>query len=397
MTTSAPPSRLRSLDGLRGLAALVVLLYHTSLIARPFLETGTRGDAWWWLTQTPLKLATAGTEAVLVFFVLSGLVVALPVLRPGFSWLAYYPSRLVRLYLPIWASLAMAALLVIGIPRAPDQAEPGSWLVRTNSTSVDVLGWLLDATLLPRSYDLNNVLWSLRWEVLFSLALPLFVLVALAAKRHWWLAVVVCVAAPVAGRVWEIDSLVYLPAFLLGTLIAVRLQTIREWARGLPPWSWLVLTALSALLLVASWAGRAVGASGRLEENVLWGVSGTGAAGLVIVAVGSPLAQRLLQTRPVQWLGRVSFSLYLVQAPLLATIAFGLGDRNWPIVVALGVPVCITGAWLFHLVVERPSHRFARWLASVLRPAPSRQGMTSTESTLPAGSLNQAMSGPSPR
>src|SRR5690606_30121000 len=124
---------------------------------------------------------------------------------------AYYPSRLVRLYLPIWASLAMAALLVIGIPRAPDQAEPGSWLVRTNSTSVDVLGWLLDATLLPRSYDLINVLWSLRWEVLFSLALPLFVLVALAAKRHWWLAVVVCVAAPVAGRVWEIDSLVYLP------------------------------------------------------------------------------------------------------------------------------------------------------------------------------------------
>ncbi|HEV7949025.1 MAG TPA: acyltransferase family protein, partial [Glaciihabitans sp.] len=69
---SAPATRLNSLDGLRGIAALVVVFYHLSLVARPFLDTGHTGDVWWWLTETPLKVFTLGTESVLVFFVLSG-------------------------------------------------------------------------------------------------------------------------------------------------------------------------------------------------------------------------------------------------------------------------------------------------------------------------------------
>ena len=58
---SAPPrsTRLTGLDGLRGIAAVIVLLYHLSLVARPFVDTGADGDAWWWLTHTPLKLFTA--------------------------------------------------------------------------------------------------------------------------------------------------------------------------------------------------------------------------------------------------------------------------------------------------------------------------------------------------
>jgi peptidoglycan/LPS O-acetylase OafA/YrhL len=390
-----PTTRLRSLDGLRGVAALAVLLYHTSLIARPFLDTGTRGDAWWWLTETPLKLATAGTEAVLVFFVLSGLVVALPVLRPGFSWRRYYPTRLARLYLPIWGSLALAALLVLLVPRPVQHASSGSWLLRASSTTVDGWDWLREATLWPRSYDLNNVLWSLRWEVLFSLALPLFVGAALLARgRWWWPAVLLCVAAPVAGRLWSIDALVYLPAFLLGTLLAMRLPQLRDWAQRRGPWAWAAMSSASCLLLVASWAGRSLAPEPTALADALWGLSGAGAAGLVVVAIGSGVGRRMLEARPAQWLGKVSFSLYLVQAPLLATIAFAAGDRQWPLIAAIGIPSSLLLAWLFQLAIERPSHRFARWLGA---RADRRQLPTSTAITLPAGSLNQAISGPLPR
>ena len=76
--------RLAALDGLRGIAALVVVFHHIYQIARPFIEPTTHawavGSLWWFISSTPIKLLSAGSESVLVFFVLSGLVVPLPLL-----------------------------------------------------------------------------------------------------------------------------------------------------------------------------------------------------------------------------------------------------------------------------------------------------------------------------
>ncbi|HEX3679420.1 MAG TPA: acyltransferase family protein [Galbitalea sp.] len=67
-----------ALDGLRGIAALVVVFHHVYQIARPFLEPTTHawavGTLWWFISATPIKLLSAGSESVLVFFVLSGVV-----------------------------------------------------------------------------------------------------------------------------------------------------------------------------------------------------------------------------------------------------------------------------------------------------------------------------------
>ena len=118
MSGSTP--RVRSLDGLRGFAAVGVLLYHLSLVARPELSRAT----WEWLTQTPLKVLFAGTESVLVFFVLSGLVVTLPALRKGFSWRRYYPTRILRLYLPTFGAVLLAAALILLVPRVGPRTQP---------------------------------------------------------------------------------------------------------------------------------------------------------------------------------------------------------------------------------------------------------------------------------
>ncbi len=82
----APTGRWKGLDGLRGLAAIVVVLHH-SLLTSPSLALayfgGPKapvGSPSWLLTYTPLHLVWAGPEAVLVFFVLSGFVLTLPVL-----------------------------------------------------------------------------------------------------------------------------------------------------------------------------------------------------------------------------------------------------------------------------------------------------------------------------
>ena len=125
MTIAQAPGRVPSLDGLRGLAALVVLAHHVALawpsISDAYLRPDLPGPApWstsWWLTSTPAHLLIAGPEAVLVFFVISGIALTIPVLQnTEFNWMAYYPRRSVRLYLPVVASVLLAALLLVVVP-----------------------------------------------------------------------------------------------------------------------------------------------------------------------------------------------------------------------------------------------------------------------------------------
>jgi peptidoglycan/LPS O-acetylase OafA/YrhL len=357
------------------------VLYHLSLVARPFLS----GEEWALLTTTPLKLLTAGTEAVLVFFVLSGLVVTLPALRSGFGWLGYYGGRMLRLYLPVWASLALAALAIALLPRDLASVTPDSWLAHGNALALSWPQLLSEASLWKGSYDVNNVLWSLRWELVFSLSLPLFVIAARALCNAWVFAALLAVACTITGRLVEVDALVYLPVFFLGALMAVRLPELRAAMGAWPRVGRIALAAGSLALLIASWLARPV--EGAIGAEVLWGLSGVGAAGLVVVAVGSPTAERALSSAVPRWLGKISFSLYLVQAPLIGTLAFLLGDEHWVLITALAIPGSLLLGWLFHLVVERPTHRLAKLVGRKLQSS-------STESTLPAGSLNQQITGP---
>lgn len=349
--------RITGLDGLRGVAALVVLLYHASLVARPWLDPA----AWTTLTETPLKLLLAGTESVLIFFVLSGIVVALPALRGGFDWARYYPARLLRLYVPVAAALLFAAALIVLLPRDRSQMPEGSWMRDAQASSVSPGALLSEASLMRPSYDIDNVLWSLRWEVFFSLLLPVFVWVALRSRRHSAAVAAGAALVIVIGRLTGNEALVYLPVFLLGTVIAVHLDDLRALAarprvRPFLP----ILFAAACGLLIASWLARPITTRGGSADHVLWGLSAVGAALIVVLAIVWPRAARVLDTAPAQWLGRVSFSLYLIHAPILGTLGYALGPDRWWLACLLGIPLSLLLAPVFHRLVERPSHRLSR-------------------------------------
>jgi peptidoglycan/LPS O-acetylase OafA/YrhL len=364
--------RLTELDGLRGIAALVVVVFHVSLIARPYVDSDNVGDLWWWISDSPLKIATAGTQAVLLFFVLSGLVVALPALRSGFSWKKYYSSRLVRLYLPSWAALAVAAVLIFLIPRSSSSAVGGSWLATTNARSTPIHTLLADATLMKVGNAADNVLWSLRWEIVFSVLLPVFVIAAILVKRFWIPAIVVSLAITATAQGSHTDPRMYLPIFFIGTLMALHLTEIQEWSRARGRAFWAVTLILSMGCIIASQTLDFLAPSKSVLGHILWALVGLGAAGIIFCAIGSTGVRTTLNRRVPQFLGRNSFSLYLVHVPILATLAYALGDAQWWMVALIGIPVSIAFAVVFRRYVELPSHRLAHAIgARVTRGRPA--------------------------
>lgn len=364
--------RLLALDGLRGVAALVVLLHHALLlnpsISSLYVEGGSapeRGTALWWLSYSPLKLTNAGHEAVMVFFVLSGFVLALPVLRGGFAWAAYYPRRMVRLGLPVAGAVAVAALLLVAVPR-PDAERFSAWAETRTAKQFD---WhdVFDAlNLFNGSYDLDNPLWSIQWEMIFSVTLPVFVVVALALQRWWPLGIAAALGAVWVGAETGTGALEFLPVFLIGVVMAAKLDALHRTAgainRSRMPWLvWSGLFAVALVLLVLRWELGAFGSIAEFAAPLRVAVV-AGAALLVFCCLGSPGAARPLGARPVQFLARISFSLYLVHVPVLVALRFALPEVPAHVVMLVGVPLSIVAGALFHRIVESPSHRASGWV-----------------------------------
>jgi peptidoglycan/LPS O-acetylase OafA/YrhL len=77
--------RVGSLDGLRGFAALGVVVSHTVMASRSW-GLGV-GSGPWVLSKSPLNILWPGQEWVVISFVLSGYVLALPAVKRSWRWL----------------------------------------------------------------------------------------------------------------------------------------------------------------------------------------------------------------------------------------------------------------------------------------------------------------------
>nr|WP_281372190.1 acyltransferase [Modestobacter versicolor] len=377
-TPGSGPDRLVALDGLRGIAALVVVVHHALLTwqvlaAQYFVDN--RGSGSWWLTFTPLHLIWAGTEAVMVFFVLSGLVLALPFLEraphPG-GWRGYYGQRLVRLYVPVVASVLLAAAFVRTFPR--EHGATTSWWFDAHAVPADAATLARDAVLVSGVSWVNPSLWSLQYEVLFSVLLPLHVLAARRlGERAGWLVPPLLVLAGAGVLVGE-PVLAWLPVFGLGVVMAVLRRRLQRLGSGISSGPaaravWLALTAAAVVLLLAEWWSRGLHQVAPLPLAVARTCGVAGAVLVVFLAMACPAAGALLTLRPVRWLGAVSFSLYLVHEPVLVSVSSLVGGsrRGVAVTLVVGIGLALVLATVFHRLVEVPSQRLARAVAVRLR------------------------------
>ena len=353
--------RLVELDALRGLAALCVLLYHG------WYSQPTQPLALFWLFQhTPLHVITSGRQPVVFFFVLSGFVLSRAMLagRPP-GWANYALQRTVRLGLPVGAALVASVVLYALAWRAlPPPWAGGMFMTSAVWTEPpSALGLLRQALLLGHDgqVSLDPVLWSLVHEWRVSLLLPA---VLLFRGRPWRLLAVGLGAWALATALGARDQAVALGADLAGTLLATLYFLLPFCAGG--------ALALARLPALPGWARVALGLARvplTMTNNDLVGVLAS--VVLIVLALRPGPLLAWLRWPAVAWLGKVSFSLYLIHLPLLAALVQALGGVvSQSVAVALGMVLSLPAAALLHRGVERPAHRLAKRIAAWRQPRP---------------------------
>jgi peptidoglycan/LPS O-acetylase OafA/YrhL len=363
--------RLRSLDGLRGVAAMVVVAHHLLLcfgwLSDPYADPPAHmSGVQWLMTYTPLHALWAGPEAVVVFFVLSGFVLTGTDLSTPRRTAGYAAKRFARLYVPVCAAVAVAGVERALFPRSANAAS--GWLA-WHAGRIAPADHLRAAALVlgEAGRKLDSVLWSLSWEVQFSALLPLVVAIFLVATGRRAAAVIASMlAASVVISVYQSNGLMlYMPMFIAGALAATHAAAIAEWFRRRSPLVAGATAGVGAVLLSARWLinpprlvhDHVIGQLLQGFDNV---IELAGACLIVLGAANMSAHNGLLQRRLIRYVGQRSFSLYLVHEPVIVSVAQVFHPQERPgafVEVSLLAIVAVTE--VFYRLVERPSTRLA--------------------------------------
>lgn len=382
---SPRPPMLPALDGLRGVAALMIVAHHVLCQIRDVAQNGHIHRS---LTRHYEQYSVLST-GVQLFFVLSGFLLFLPYARamqfslPFPNTLDFYRRRALRILPAYWASLIIMAFLGDGVTASNLSQH---FLLVHNSSS-------------ETFYSIGTVFWTLAIEWQFYLILPIlaFVLWKLAAlHRHLSMcaALMAITAGPYVLGCWVravfgvTSSIAYLPAclpvFACGALAAwiyvwrceTRSTHTTHPMKTQADWLGLAGIITAVALTVLTTKGLYVFSRGSPE---FWNYGSLllGCAYALIVfaaASGGRLWHLLLASRPMRYVGMISFSLYMWHNPLLekATPAITRWSTTWwvlPIAIGLTLAMAIPFSAGFHHLVEKPFlNRKRHKIISVVTP-----------------------------
>jgi peptidoglycan/LPS O-acetylase OafA/YrhL len=354
-------------DGMRGLSAIAVALYHTVLF------TGLTGAAA--LAFPDLySLLRNGYLGVPIFIVLSGFVLMLPVIRGGSYQLPkgfkhYFMRRFRRIVPPYWAALFLSIALIAAVPLL--QAESGTkWDDKIPVTAEAIFGHvLLIQNFIGGMTTINGPMWSvaIEWQIYFLmplLLLPLWrrfgakvaiVITAVLTLSPSAIASALSAAGvnstfPTPPRDYEIHHPWFLLLFAFGMLAAELATNARVQAK----WFWVPVVPTTYIMF--AYADLA-NAHREVSETLV----GASTALLVVwfAKNGSSVFARLLASKPAVRLGNMSYSIYLIHSPLLALgnllllplkLEIGL---HLALMFCLVLPISLVISWMFHYLVER--------------------------------------------
>ena len=364
-TLKGGSSRNFGIDVMRGIAILLVVIHHLALPFRLPLAPSGLGEVL--SRRITNAISFNGYEAVFVFFVLSGFLIARRVMQQfgaleKIQWRVFYRQRASRI-VPLLLCL-LATLCLLHFLRVPGFVvqEHGQTLARALVSALGLhLNWYEGETSwLPASWD---VLWSLSIEEVFYLAFPILCLtlprwLLLLALTALAFSLPITRAALSGNEIWQEKA--YLPGM---SAIAFGVLTAMLSARRKPSRAFAI--SLLALGMVGLFGVFVCGGE-------LWAVIGNGSMLLLCLAAAQCVyACDALNFAPVRGLlglasmGRLSYEIYLshmfIVLPVTALfLGFFDGQLFWAF--AVYPPTVLACVWLGKACERWISKPAARWL-----------------------------------
>lgn len=358
--SSTNSNRMFFIEGLRGLAALYVVLGHLCSMADTQVPQGRPSLAPIW-AQWLMKPFWYGHLAVAAFIVISGFCLQMSIFglegEKKLDWKRFFFRRAKRILPPYYAAL----ILSIGIawwvttPLAAQYGLPFSQYVPLDDRGIWSHFLLVHNWDASSMYKINGVMWSIGTEAQLYVIFPLLLLSIRKIGRLnsvvflGLLATALLVMEPSAlkFRPW------YLPLFVLGMAscsLAYRPPKLKSLGKEAIGVALLGMVGTLALIQVSPMMP---------VTDVAIGVT---LAATLYACATYPKAKvsRMLGARPLMALGTVSYSLYLMHHPIQQVLfmfkpAWAVGEVGVLTYLGLiGLPFILLGSFAFWFLFERP-------------------------------------------
>ena len=357
------PKYINELQALRGIAAFAVMIGHCLIYydIPPLLAS--------------IALFFNGRSAVVVFFVLSGYVLTRSWRETAFdrtNIVRFYLQRAFRIYPAIWAASALGLIYLfflhwqIPVPGTSDFFKDRFHADRFNTFFILISIAGVGSFILPQ-------LWSICIEIIASIALPGIAFAVMHRPRvACGIFLIFLTASFTYGEQSYYQILLYFMDFLVGAFIAMPGDGIYRAAAAVPArpvfWTSLLGLALTQYLPLDYFSPIA-----HLAETTL-------AAVAIGILVAAKTRISVMRSKPLLFLGDISYSIYLLHFVVLCVLAkalalmeaklgFASSTASSSILVTMvTVAVTVPLAWLSYNYVERPGIRAGKfailWLQS---------------------------------
>lgn len=366
--------RYHELDALRGIAALIVILFHFSLT----YPASHEALAWEGF------ISKVGPGSVILFFVLSGFVLALSLKeRSGAAvYGAYYVRRVLRLY-PIYILATTAVFFIKYLfltgPISSDYVSAWyniGWKIPVSvSEYLKILTLVLDFD----TWALDGPSWTLVYEMRISLIMPFLMwafkkqkyLSLLALMAIGWVGDYVDSGIPRIDVFYAADmslsnymgNLMYMAYFALGMFFAFTKDSVMRFVADMPLWGRIVLLMVS----LAFYANRL-----WLVLSPEWYYCGDlltafGSVGLMAFVMQSRVAEKLFGTWIFQTLGKISYGIYLWHLVMLFLfVALFIDTLSLEWIFAITMTATLVLSWITYYAVEMPFIKMGRTITKII-------------------------------